>query len=84
MMLPSFAGRLRRRYVLLALLGLTAVGGAVQTALASGSCVDACVATFGISFYNSRGDYFLLKDCATSELGTGTVYCTYSRLQAIM
>lgn len=82
MKLPSLAARPRRRHVLLALLGVTAVGG-VQTALASGSCVDACVAAFGISFYNSRGDYFLLKDCATSELGTGTVYCTYSRLPAM-
>lgn len=82
MKLPSFVGRPRRRHVLLGLLALTALGGGVQTALASGSCVDACVNTFGVSFYNSRGDYFLLKDCATSELGTGTVYCTYSRLPA--
>lgn len=78
MKLPSFAGR-PRRHVLLALAALVAIGG-VQTALASGSCVDACVSAFGISFYNSRGDYFLLKDCATSALGT--VYCTYARLPA--
>ena len=79
MKLPSFAGH-PRRYVLLALAAMVAVGGGVQTALASGSCVDACVRAFGSSFYNSRGDYFLLKDCATSALGT--VYCTYARLPA--
>jgi hypothetical protein len=69
------------RRCMVALVAAMAVGGAVRTAFASGTCVDACVGAFGISFYNSRGDYFLLKDCATSDM-TGTTYCTYSRLPA--
>jgi hypothetical protein len=57
------------------------MGAGAQTAFAKPSCVDTCVAAFGVSFYNSEGDYFLLKDCATSEM-SGTTYCTYSRLPA--
>lgn len=62
------------------LIGLGAISP--KAAAADGSnCVDTCVGAFGISFSNSRGDFFLLKDCATSEL-TGVTYCVYSRLLA--
>ena len=40
------------------------------------SCVDACVAAFGISF-TSNGRYYLLADCGSSELGSGRVWCMY-------
>lgn len=69
----------------LSLLGLVLVVGAgvsAKAAFAAGSCADACVGAFGVTFENSRGDYFVLKDCATSEMGTGRVYCTYARLPA--
>lgn len=78
---PSVS-RPRRRLVLLALLVPFVIGGGVRAALASGSCADTCIGAFGISFYNSRGDYFLLKDCATSDI-SGTTYCTYARLPAM-
>lgn len=77
---PTFR-RMRRSHAALALVAVVGLGAGVQTAFASGNCVDACVGAFGVSFYNSRGDYFLLKDCATSDI-SGTTYCTYSRLPA--
>jgi hypothetical protein len=41
-----------------------------------GNCVDACVAAFGVA-YVSNNRLYVLTDCATSELGTGTVWCQY-------
>jgi hypothetical protein len=72
----------RSRHALVALLACIATGASVQTASAEGTCVDACVSAFGVSFYNDRGDYFVLTDCATSLI-TGRTYCTYSRLPAL-
>lgn len=80
----AFAAHLETRRVLLALAALatvTAGGLGVRSALASTTCVDVCVDAYGVSFYNSQGDYFLLKDCATSDI-SGNTYCTYSRLPA--
>lgn len=83
-MLASTVIRAVARVEIVATLLLIAGLGATtaRTAAADGSnCVDICEAAFGISFRNSRGDYFLLKDCATSDM-TGVTYCTYSRLLA--
>lgn len=82
MTLRSLTGRVSTRRARVALLVCIATGVAVQTASAEGTCVDVCVDTFGVSFYNDRGDYFLLTDCATSAM-TGRTYCTYSRLPAL-
>lgn len=79
------ASRLRSRRALLALAAITAVtagGIGVRSALAAGTCVDACVAAFGVTFENSAGDFFVLKDCATSDI-SGNTYCTYARLPAL-
>lgn len=84
MKLVTFASSLRTRRILLTLAAIsaaTAAGVGVKSALASGTCVDVCADAFGVSFYNSQGDYFLLKDCATSDI-SGNTYCTYSRLPA--
>jgi hypothetical protein len=83
-MLPQAVVRaVARVEIVAAVLFLIGLGAATaRVAAADGSsCVDTCVGTFGISFSNSRGDFFLLRDCATSEL-TGTTYCIYSRLPA--
>jgi hypothetical protein len=85
-MLPNPVVRtVARVQIITALLLLGGIGAATVTARVAAadgsSCVDTCVSAFGVSFTNSRGDYFLLKDCATSEM-TGTTYCIYSRLLA--
>jgi hypothetical protein len=75
------AGKPRRRIVMAAV-ALAVLGVGARTAFASTTCVDVCIGAFGVSFYNSEGDYFILKDCATSSI-SGTTYCTYARLKAI-
>lgn len=40
------------------------------------SCVDACVRNVGLTF-EANGRFWILADCGTSELGTGTVWCKY-------
>jgi hypothetical protein len=82
MKLKPLTVRARIHRGLLALAVVVGAGVGAKAAFASGSCVDACVNAFGMTFENSRGDFFVLKDCAISELGTGTVYCTYARLPA--
>lgn len=82
MKLHSLAARMRSRRNMLALFVLVGAGVGAQTAFASGTCVDTCLSAFGGSFYNSRGDFFVLKDCGTSDMGTGRTYCTYARLPA--
>ncbi len=82
MKLNPLTARSRIRLSLLGLAVLVGAGVSAKAAFAAGSCVDSCVSAFGVTFENSRGDFFVLKDCATSELGTGTVYCTYARMPA--
>lgn len=43
--------------------GLTAFSTRTASAITP-NCVEICTSTFGTSFRNDRGDYFLLKDCA--------------------
>jgi hypothetical protein len=81
-MKQPLTARARIHRGLLVLVVVVGAGVGAKAAFAAGSCVDACVSAFGVTFENSRGDFFVLKDCATSELGTGTVYCTYARLPA--
>lgn len=83
MKLHSLPLALRTRRALLALLAVAAAGVGAQQAFASTNCAEICIAEFGLDFTNDRGDYFVLKDCATSELGTGRTYCTYARLPAM-
>lgn len=81
----TFTSHLQGRRLVLALAAITAMtagGIGVRSALASGTCVDACVAAFGVTFENSAGDFFVLKDCATSDI-SGNTYCTYARLPAL-
>lgn len=80
-MKQPLTARARIHRGLLALAVVVGAGVSAKTAFASGSCVDACVGAFGVTFENSRGDFFVLKDCATSDM-TGRVYCTYARLPA--
>jgi hypothetical protein len=80
-MLPKAVVRAAPRVVVVAtVLLLAGLGTAIpKAAVADGSnCVDTCVAAFGVSFTNSRGDFFLLNDCATSDI-TGTTFCVYRR-----
>lgn len=42
-----------------------------------GSCVDACTRNVGLTF-EANGRFWILADCGTSELGTGTVWCKYT------
>lgn len=80
MVIPSVLSQMSRRVAALAFLAVVVAGVSARTAFASGGCVEACVSTYGVSFYNSNGDYFLLKSCTSSG---GWASCTYSRMPAI-
>jgi hypothetical protein len=41
-----------------------------------GSCVDTCSNAFGTTF-TRNGRFYILADCGSSELGTGTTWCMY-------
>ena len=42
-----------------------------------GNCVDTCTRNVGLVF-EANGRFWILSDCGTSELGTGTVWCRYT------
>lgn len=61
--MPRFqAARQLSRHGIPALFVLALLGVGARAAFASKSCVDVCIGTYGVSFYNSEGDYFLFKD----------------------
>lgn len=78
-MIKRILGATLRIELVLVLAGAALLAPALaRKARADGaSCVDACVRNVGLVF-EANGRFWILADCGTSELGTGTVWCKYT------